>query len=275
MDFNDSRHRRESSAENKMQQLQQLDHNSVVPLYYQIQQRLLGQIQSGELAAGHPLPSAQEIAASLGVSHMTARQAVKSLCDLGVVYSKQGKGTFISGIKLEKDFRQVLSFTEEMKARGSKPLSKSLSFEIRRASAEIAEALQLQPNKKILQLRRVRLANTLAMGIECSSLPLHLCPDLLENFDPRTSLYKILEERYGVHMVVADEVVEVGPASEEDAELLRIAKGSPVFFFTRTSYVQNGQPVEYVTATYRGDRYKIVNRLTRQNHALLSSATLR
>ncbi len=274
MGFSGSRQRRESSAENRMQQIQQLDRHSVVPLYYQIQQRLLNQIKSGELAAGQPLPSAQEIAANLGVSHMTARQAVKSLCDLGVVYSKQGKGTFISGIKLEKDFRQVLSFTEEMKARGSKPLSKLLSFEVRRASAEIAQALQLQPNEKIVQLRRVRMANTLPMGIERSSLPLSLCPDLIERFDPRTSLYKMLEDRYGVSMVVADEVVEAGLANEEEAGLLRIAKGSPVFFFTRTSYVQNGKPVEHVTATYRGDRYKIVNRLTRQNRALLSAVVM-
>ena len=256
-----------------MQQMQQLDRNSVTPLYYQIQQRLLSQIQSGELAVGVPLPSVQEIAASLGVSNMTARQAVKSLCDLGVLYSKQGKGTFISGIKLEKDFRQILSFTEEMKARGSKPLSKVLSFEIRRASSEAAEALRLQSNEKIIQLRRVRQANTVPMGVECSSLPLHLCPDLLDRFDPRTSLYKMLEEQYGVCMVVADEVVEVGLASDEDAGLLRISEGSPVFFFTRTSYIQSGAPVEHVKATYRGDRYKIVNRLTRQKRALLTSRT--
>jgi GntR family transcriptional regulator len=166
-----------------------------------------------------------------------------------------------------------LSFTEEMKARGSKPVSRVLSFEVKRAGAEVTEALALQPNEKILQLRRVRHANTLPMGIECSSLPLHLCPDLLDKFDPRASLYKILEEQYGVHMVVADEVVEAGLASAEDAELLRIAEGSPVFFFTRTSYIQSGRPVEHVKATYRGDRYKIVNRLTRQNRALLASAT--
>jgi GntR family transcriptional regulator len=255
-------------VEKEMRKLQQLDRGSVVPLYYQIRQRLLSQIQSGELAVGEPLPSVQEIAASLGVSLMTARQAVKSLCDLGVAYSKQGKGTFISGIKLEKDFRQVLSFTEEMKTRGSKALSRVLSFEVVRGSAEVTEALQLSPNEKVFQLRRVRQANTLPMGIESSSLPVSLCPDLLTRFDPRTSLYKILEEHYGVHMVVADEVVEVGRAKAEEAELLRISEGSPVFFFTRTSFIQSGHPVEHVKAVYRGDRYKIVNRLTRPHRAL-------
>lgn len=255
-----------------MAKLQHLDRDSVVPLYYQIQQRLLGQIQSGALKLGEPLPPMQEIATTLGVSNMTARQAIKSLCELGIVYSKQGKGTFISEIKLEKDFRQVLSFTEEMKARGTKPLSKVLSFEVQQGSAQVIEALRLKPEEEVIQLRRVRQANTLPMGIECSSLPLRLCPDLLDTFDPRTSLYKILSERYGVHMIVADEVVEVGLANSEEARLLRISKGGPVFFFTRISYIQSGQPVEHVKATYRGDRYKIVNRLTRLNRELLTSS---
>ncbi|HTW80629.1 MAG TPA: GntR family transcriptional regulator [Terracidiphilus sp.] len=255
-----------------MRKMQQLDRSSVVPLYYQIQQRLLEQIQSGELAVGQPLPAAQQLAATLGVSLMTARQGIKSLCDLGVLYSKQGKGTFISGMKLEKDFRQVLSFTEEMKARGSRPASRVLSFQIRTGGREVLEVLHLQPGDQIIELRRVRQSNAMPMGIECSTLPLQLCPDLLETFDPRTSLYRILRERYGVDMIVADEVAEVGLSSREEARLLRISEKSPVFLFTRTSYVQSGQPVEYVKATYRGDRYKIVNRLTRLNRALLTSA---
>ncbi len=96
-----------------------LDRRSGIPLYHQIQQRLLDQIQSGELKPGKPLPSIQQIAARMGVSQMTVRQAVRALSELGVIYSRQGKGTFISGIKLERDFRQVLSFTEETLARGA------------------------------------------------------------------------------------------------------------------------------------------------------------
>jgi len=248
-----------------------LDRNTFVPLYHQIQRRLLQQIDSGALKPGEPLPSALDIAASLGVSQMTVRQAIKSLCEAGVVYSQQGKGTFVSGIKLEKDFRQVLSFSEDMKARGSTPRSKVLSFDVRKPDEEIIKALRLRSDEKVIHLKRIRQSNNLPMGIECSSLPLRLCPDLLETFDPRNSLYETLAERYGINMVVADEVAEAGLADSEVARLLRIAKGSPVFLFTRISYLQNGQPIEHVKSTYRGDRYKIVNRLTRQKHGLLSS----
>lgn len=78
-------------------------------------------------------------------------------------------------------------------------------------------------------------------------------PELLETFGSGTSLYKALAEHYGIEMAVADEVVEAGPATPEEARLLET----------------NGQPVEFVKSVYRADRYKIVNRLTRVNRELL------
>jgi len=54
-----------------------LDRTSVVPLYYQIQETLLGDIRAGRLKPGWPVPSEQEISAKLSVSRMTARQALQ------------------------------------------------------------------------------------------------------------------------------------------------------------------------------------------------------
>src|SRR5579885_1001674 len=99
---------------NEVLEMMSLDRQSVLPLYYQIRQKLLEQIRCGALHAGDQLPSEQEIAARLRVSRMTARQAIKSLCEMGLVYSQRGKGTFVSHGKLEKNSRQVLSFSEEM-----------------------------------------------------------------------------------------------------------------------------------------------------------------
>ena len=243
-----------------------LDRQSVVPLYFQIQQHLLQQIRVGRLKPGKLLPSEEVIASKLHVSRMTARQALKSLCSLGVAYSQRGKGTFVSESKLEKNFRQVLSFSEEMEARGSKPHSKVACFEVVSADEASSENLRVPLGEKLVKLKRVRMADSLPMGVECTYLPLQLCPDLLTRFDPRSSLYRTLSSVYKIHIVQADEVVEAGLASVEEARLLRISKGSPVFLFTRTAYVESGQAVEYVKSTFRGDRYKIANRLRKQNN---------
>ena len=249
-------------------ELPALDRHSVVPLYYQIQQGLLSQIRSGKLKPGEPIPSEEDLSKQLRVSRMTARHALKSLCHLGVAYSLRGKGTFVSGMKHEKNFRQVLSFSDEMIATGARPRSRVISFEVVSADPETADALQLLAREEVVRLRRVRLADSLPMGIETACLPARLVPGLLEKFDPRTSLYQALAQLYGIYIAIADEVVEAGLANREAARLLRISKGSPVFVFTRTSHLESGQPVEYVKSIFRGDRYKISNRLTQPHETI-------
>jgi GntR family transcriptional regulator len=250
-----------------------LNRKSGIPLYRQIEQRLLDQIQSSELKPGKPLPSIQQIAERMGVSQMTVRQAVRALCELGVIYSRQGKGTFITGIKLERDFRQVLSFTEETMARGATPSSKTLSFRIQPPDAEVKAALHLSDKDAVFCLRRIRYGDSVPMGIECSCLPVQLCPGLIETFDPANSLYEALSEQYGIQLMVTDEVVEVGKARAEVTSLLKIAANSPVFLFTRISYLENGTPVEHVKSVYPGARYKVVNRLIRVKREPLRSLT--
>jgi GntR family transcriptional regulator, N-acetylglucosamine utilization regulator len=241
-----------------------LDRQSVVPLYYQIQQGLSEQIRSGELKPGELMPSEQEIAARLGVSRMTARQALKSLCSRGLAFSQRGKGTFVSRMKLEKNFRQLLSFSEEMKDRGSQARSKVLAFERSHPEEDVVEALHLNPSEEVIFLRRVRMADSAPLCIEATHLPARLCPDLLETFEPSGSLYRALAEQYGLQVHMADEVAEASVATAVEAKLLRVRGKSPVFRFTRTAYLHNGEPVEFVKSTYRGDRCKVVNRLTRQ-----------
>jgi GntR family transcriptional regulator len=241
-----------------------IDRASVVPLYFQIRENLLAEIRSGRLKAGDPLLSEQRLSAQFGVCRMTARQALQSLCSLGVAYRQQGKGTFVSGIKLEINFRHVQSFTEEMGALGCATSSKVLSLGVVPAPPEVAAALRVPPNSEIVRLQRVRIAATLPMALELSHLPRHLCPDLVEHFSPGDSLYETLWRRYGIRIQVADETVEVGLAGTEEIGLLRVRKGSPLFLFTRIAYVLDGQPVEYVKSRYRADRYKIVSRLMRR-----------
>src|SRR6266566_314814 len=241
-----------------------VDRRSVVPLYYQIQQRLSEQICSGELKPGELMPSEQEIAARLGVSRMTARQALKSLCSRGLAFSQRGRGTFVSRMKLEKNFRQLLSFSEEMKDRGSEPRSRVLAFRKIHPGEDVVEALHLNPSEEVILLRRVRMADSAPLCVEATHLPVRLCPDLLENFEPSGSLYRALAEQYGLQVHMADEVAEASLATEEEAKLLRVRGKSPVFRFTRTAYLHNGEPVEFVKSIYRGDRCRVVNRLTRQ-----------
>lgn len=74
----------------------QIDRASGAPVYRQVEARLLEWIESGELNPGDRLPSLRDLSDSLGITHVTARQAIKGLVNRGVVVARQGQGTFVA-----------------------------------------------------------------------------------------------------------------------------------------------------------------------------------
>src|SRR5882757_9421182 len=61
-------------------------------------ERLLQTIRLGVLAPGESLPPERELAARLGVSRDTVREAIKSLADAGYLVARRGRygGTFLA-----------------------------------------------------------------------------------------------------------------------------------------------------------------------------------
>src|SRR3954470_21413363 len=61
-------------------------------------ERLLQTIRLGVLRPGEPLPPGRELAARLGVSRDTVREAIKSLSEAGYLVSRRGRygGTFLA-----------------------------------------------------------------------------------------------------------------------------------------------------------------------------------
>lgn len=73
-----------------------------LPLYYQVKEALREQIRT-HVAPHTALPSEPEISKIYHVSRATVRQAIKELEDEGLIYRKQGKGTFVSDPTPEHD----------------------------------------------------------------------------------------------------------------------------------------------------------------------------
>jgi GntR family transcriptional regulator len=78
-----------------------LSRSSFVPLYYQLQELLKEQIESGVWAPGDVLPSEPELARGLGVSRVVVRQALAILEDDRQITRVRGRGTFVAQPKLE------------------------------------------------------------------------------------------------------------------------------------------------------------------------------
>jgi DNA-binding GntR family transcriptional regulator len=65
------------------------------PLYVNIYDSLLKEIESGKYQIGDQLPNENELASSFNVSRNTLRQALLLLLEDGIITNRQGKGTFV------------------------------------------------------------------------------------------------------------------------------------------------------------------------------------
>lgn len=64
-------------------------------LYKQIADQIERRIAAGDLKVGHQLPAEPELAQQFGVSRTAVREAVKALCEKGLLEIRPGRGTFV------------------------------------------------------------------------------------------------------------------------------------------------------------------------------------
>jgi GntR family transcriptional regulator len=110
----------------------------------------------------------------------------------------------------------------------------------------------------VLFVRRLRLADDEPMALEELHVPATVAPGLTGADLEGRSFYELLDQRFGNPVVSGTQTVEPALAGAEEAELLGIPAGAPVFLFERTSRVRGGGVAEFVRSVYRGDRYRIV-----------------
>ena len=94
-------------------------------LYQQIVDGLKREVSEGRLRAGAPLPSFRQLAEDLLVSVITVKRAYEELEREGIIYRRQGLGTFVS--------KSALDRSREAKTERAREL-------LREAAREAAEA---------------------------------------------------------------------------------------------------------------------------------------
>lgn len=89
-----------------------IDASSGLPIYVQIVNQIKTGIAMGRLLPEDPLPSVRQLATELTVNPNTVARAYLDLEYEGVIYKRQGAGTFVSsqGVEMSKNARRkVLS----------------------------------------------------------------------------------------------------------------------------------------------------------------------
>jgi len=224
------------------------------PLYLKIASGFEAEIRSGRLKAGQKIESERVLAEKLGVSRMTARQALRHLSAKGLIETRTGQGTFVGNTRIEQRLETLTGFTEEMTRQGRQVSSVVVSSDTHVPDETCRLALALPRMARVHRLVRVRFADGLPVALENTEIVAERTPGLLELADfGHASLYGILRERFGIIPSRAEQSLAASIADINAARTLQVDTGAAVLNLTRLTRDPDGKAFEFVRSIYRGD----------------------
>jgi GntR family transcriptional regulator len=232
--------------------------NSGEPAYRRIQRNIRRRIESGHLRPGDIVDSERELARTHRVSLMTARHALADLAREGMVERRHGAGTFVAPPKIH--FNKLMSYTEQMGARGLAANSRIISCGIVSHEQEIAARLGLPPMSRLVRVERVRSAGDEPFAHEVCYLSADDYHALVDAPLERTSLFVTLEREYSVELAYADEEIDATDADQRIAELLLVPRGTPLLRMRQLIFSTKGKATVYVLGLYRSGRHTLMIR---------------
>ena len=166
-----------------MSKLEPIDRSSFEPPYSQVARGIRERITSGEYRAGDRLPSEAALCDMYGVSRMTARRAVTLLSKDGVVFTENGRGTFVRAPELGAatfDLGSLRRLVDD-----DATTVKIGEARIVPSSPRVCRKLEVDPESPVVAIKRI---------VSSAGAPVLYHSEYLV-FDPRRPL---IEAEYGV-----------------------------------------------------------------------------
>lgn len=234
-----------------------------VPLYQQLSELLRDQIRRGIYGPLDRLPSEHDLVRAHAISRITARQALAELERTGLVFRRQGRGSFVARPTVVQDLTQLSGFAEAMAAQGITSTSRVLRAGVVHASTRVAERLGLAAGADVVEIRRVRLVGDAPVSYDVSYFSPMLGRQVAREDMVRHDIFWLLENICGVALGAADYQIGAVAAPGEIAMQLGVAGGAPLLLIDRLTYDRSGLPIDYEHLYVRADRVRYGLRLER------------
>jgi len=202
-------------------------------------------ISAGAYSAGTQLPAEAQLAANLGVSRATLREALRQLQDRGLIVRRHGRGTFVAKRPIRKDLNRNFGITAMIRSGGYRPGVRGLEIREEAADRDLAQSLGLAPGDHVTVIERVRLADDRPVVLSRDAIPSDLLDvtDLEELSRDDASIYGLLYKlrQVTIYRGVAELSPIAAPASL--AERLEVRRGAPLLCIKQVDYDARGAAV--------------------------------
>ena len=209
-----------------------------LPLYVQISELLIREINAGRLVDGERLPPEREFAEQLNTSVGTLRKALADLTDKGLLERVQGSGNYV---RARADAKSVYAFFRvELLEGGGLPTAEILSVDRVAKPADLPEFGQSNEGHRIRRLRRLNGKPAVLEEIWLDGS----YAETVTREDLRESLYLFYRETLGLWITRAEDRLTLAPVPDWSTPTFAPKSGAPCVMASRISWAQDGTRAE-------------------------------
>jgi len=221
--------------------------------YITVKNHILDGIRQHRWLEGERVSSENDLVKDCEVSRMTARRAIKELTSDGVLYSKQGQGTFVASAKSRSSVMKLRNIANEIHDRNHQHSCKVLCLE-QQSNAEIATLMGLGANEPVYFSRIVHYENNNAIQLEERFVNPKLAPEYLQQDLNTLTANEYLTKICPVSE--ADHQVEAVMPSSEQINWLGMSTNEPCLKVTRTVW-SDAQIASFALLYHPGSRFQL------------------
>jgi DNA-binding GntR family transcriptional regulator len=213
------------------------------PRYQQLSAMLAREIREGRYAIGSLLPAEPQLCERFSVSRHTVREAVRQLCDMGLVTRQQGIGTRVRASQPEKQYAASLSSLGDLMAYAQGTRLKLLGERRLHADAALAAELRCAIGEEWIEW------NTCRYPVDGGKPIVHMrvfvrpeCEGMRAELEHGEAWVFGLIEKYGGERIVeARQVVGATSIPAASARLLGVTPRSAGLYVRRFYLGRNGR----------------------------------
>ena len=227
-----------------------MNEKSPISLYQWVEECILNDIFKGIYKEGELIPTEKELAQKYNVSPGTVRRATLNLKQKGIIFRKQGKGSFVAF--KETNWRRVRHYRFVERVRLSPDLANVvlpvLKIEVLSADDKIADLMQIRKRSKVIRLERLGIISEKFRLHTVSFLPQKLYRGL-KKFTPEqflgNTLWKLQENYFGLRIEKKEEFISSVVTNTEMAKRLELEAGVPILQIEALLTSSGGDVIEY------------------------------
>ncbi|RME35814.1 MAG: GntR family transcriptional regulator [Thermoflexia bacterium] len=227
------------------------------PLSIQAYDQLMALLREGRWKPGDRIPPEPQLAAQLGISRATLREALRLLEEEGRILRRQGAGTFIAPERrLESGLERLESVLSLAARLGMEAIPQDLVVEVVEANRSLAERLQVEQGTPLTSVSRTILVNGRPVAYLEDYVPTRwLSPDDLKaRF--AGSVLDLLRQHPSLRVQEARAEIGAVRASRALARRLQVRPGDALLLLEETLFDVASTPLNFSYNYFVPDRFR-------------------